>query len=318
MSLITSTYPGPPFYLFNSHLETLIPAIYRKMNTPPYRRERLELEDGDFLDLDWVKNGYDRLAVLSHGLEGNSSRHYIKGLAHLFIENSWDVLAWNCRSCSGELNRKLRMYFHGDEKDLATVIDHVTTPNYREIILVGVSMGGSFTLKYLGIHSPIPEPIKGAVAISTPCDLAACAETLNYRSNRIYRARFLDRLTRKIKAKAAQFPGAIDLKNLEKIERWQDFDEYFSAPINGFSSAAALYYSGSATHFMEGIKIPTLLLNAQNDPILTPSCSPERVCKNHPFLHLETPRRGGHVGFQLSKSSYSWAEKRTLEFVKKL
>lgn len=160
MPIIHSPYPGPPAYQYNGHLQTIIPSLTRKVTGIPYERERLVLTDGDFVDLDWIKAGKSRLVVLTHGLEGDSNRQYIRGTAKLFAQHNYDVLAWNCRSCSGEMNQAFRLYNHGEIGDLGEVIDHaLRTIGYQEVVLVGYSMGGNITLKYLGVHgNRLPMP----------------------------------------------------------------------------------------------------------------------------------------------------------------
>ncbi|MEY4905819.1 MAG: hypothetical protein RLZZ292_3634, partial [Bacteroidota bacterium] len=124
MPLIKKSTYRPPFYLLGGTLQTLVPALFRKIEAVGYERERLTLSDGDFIDLDWIKTGQKRLVILTHGLEGDSQRHYMRGMATIFRDAQWDVLAWNCRSCSGEMNRALRMYNHGDTDDISELIEH--------------------------------------------------------------------------------------------------------------------------------------------------------------------------------------------------
>jgi len=315
MPIITKSNYRPPRHLWNAHLQTIIPNL-RKVELT-YERERLTLPDGDFVDLDWRVQGSQQLVLLAHGLEGDSYRTYMKAPARLFFENGWDVLAWNCRSCSGELNRKLRLYHHGEIEDIASVIAHILhTKSYDQIALVGFSMGGSIIMKYLGVHGKsAPEAIKSAVAVSSPLDLASSAEVVDAPLNWIYRHRFYNSLVNKVKLKAKRFPGVFPLEKLPSVKSWREFDEHFSAPMNGFSSADELYYSASASNFMAGIQRPTLLLNAQNDPLVTAASSPRPQFEKHPFAFLENPRRGGHVGFPLWRKPYAWSELRALEFV---
>lgn len=284
-----------------------------------YERERLELSDGDFVDLDWVDRGSRKLVILSHGLEGNSDRHYIRGAARLFARRGWDVLAWNCRSCSGEMNRHLRLYNHGEIGDIGEVIAHaLRVRDYQRIVLIGYSMGGSITLKYLGVNgAEIPEPVKKGIAISTPCDLKASAQTLEDPANRFYKKRFLKNLRKKIAKKAEQFPEVIDLSHFDRIEVWEDFDNFYSAPLNGYRDADDFYQQASAINFMDGITVPALVLNAKNDPILTPACSPAALAEKHPNIFVETPEKGGHVGFSLPGDQHAWSEYRALEFAGK-
>lgn len=311
-----SSYRNPPLYQFNGHLQTILPGSFRKIEGIDYERERLELSDGDFVDLDWLDIHSKNIIILSHGLEGNSHRPYMKGMAKIFAQQGWDVLAWNCRSCSGEMNRAFRLYSHGEIGDLGEVIQHALhTKKYEQIVLIGFSMGGSMTLKYLGVHGKqIPAPITHGIAFSTPCDVKAASEALNKPSNRIYYNRFLKKLSKKLEHKASAFPDKIDLSNLDKVKVWRDFDHFFSAPLCGCSDAEGFYNQSSAKNYMSGIAIPTLLVNAKNDPILEGDCYPVSICENHPYIHLEMPKQGGHVGFEQRNKPFMWSEYRTLEF----
>ncbi len=316
----SSSYPGPPVYQINGHWQTIAPAIFRSIRGLRYERERFILSDGDFVDLDWVDKRSRRLVVLSHGLEGNTERHYMKGMARIFAEAGYDILAWNCRSCSGEMNHNLRLYNHGEIGDIGEVIDHaLRTKDYEEVVLIGFSMGGNITLKYLGVNSQDLSPaIRAGVAFSAPCDLHSSVALLNEPQSRFYRNRFLKMLRKKMIIKAQQFPEIVDLENFSRIKEWSDFDNYFTAPINGYQNAQDFYDQGSAANFMADINVPTLLVNALNDPILTPACSPQAMCAEHDFIHLETPATGGHVGFALARSRHAWSELRAREFVKSL
>ena len=315
-----SSYPGPPFLQRGGHLQSMIPGVFRRVKGVDYQRERLETSDGDFLDLDWLRNPEPsrRLMIVTHGLESNSRASYCLGTAKLFRENGWDALAWNCRSCSGEMNRKFRMYHHGDTEDISAVVNHaLSRGQYEAIVLVGFSMGGNITLKYVGTGGEnLPPQVRAAVAFSAPCDIRAGADVLDRWDNWIYKARFLSYLKKKIRHKALQFPGKLDVSKLKLVRRWYDFDEYFSAPICGFASADEFHRQASAKHFVAGIRIPTLLVSALNDPILTPECFPVDIAREHPFLHLELSSGGGHCGFQAKGGgAFSWAERRALEFV---
>ncbi|QJW91906.1 alpha/beta fold hydrolase [Spirosoma taeanense] len=320
MPLLISTYPGPPAYQYNGHLQTIIPSLTRQVTGVVYERERLTLSDGDFVDLDWVNAGQSRLVVLTHGLEGDSQRQYMRGTARLFAQNGYDVLAWNCRSCSGEMNRAFRLYNHGEIGDIDEVIRHACrTRQYREVALVGYSMGGNITLKYLGVHGKnLPDLIKCGIAISSPTDLGASARLLDHPSNRFYRNRFMKKLVVKISQKADRFPGRLDMTKLRQVKRWRDFDEFFSAPVNSYRDADDFYTQASAINFMPDIAVPTLLLNALNDPLLSPECSPSWLAEAHPHIYLETPRTGGHVGFVVNRDPHTYAERRALAFAQGL
>ena len=312
--LINSSYSNPPFYLFNSHLETIVPSMFRKIEGE-YMRERLELTDGDFLDLDWMQGHKDKLIIISHGLEGNSERHYSKGVARYFYQRGWDALAWNCRGCSGEMNRLPRFYHHGATEDIAAVIEHAIKKKYIQIALVGFSMGGSMSLKYIGERKDnLPSEIKSVVAFSVPCDLGASARELDKPDKKFYLNRFLKKLEKKIKAKSLKFPALISADGFEEIKTFRDFDNRYTAPLHGFYDADDFYAKASSGPFISSIQIPALIVNALNDPFLPDACYPFDIAKTHPHVQLETPHRGGHVGFSLAGKSESWMEVRSFEF----
>lgn len=316
MPVKPTTYQGPPFYLFNGHLETIIPSLYRKIDGLNYLREKIPTPDNDFLNLDWSKVGSRRLLIISHGLEGDSERHYVRGLAKLFNSNQIDVLAWNNRSCGGEMNLQPVLYHHGADYDLKTVISHVVHKyDYEEIFLTGISMGGAQTLNYLGKNSKnLPAQIKKAAVYSTPCDLPSSAATLKSRRNVFYKKRFLGKLKDKMRRKALQFPNLIDLDLLEQVQDFDSFDTLFTAKLHGFEDARDFYQSASPGPWIEKIPIPTLIVNALNDPLLGEECYPVKLAERKSEIILEMPKRGGHTGFILSKDEFTWAEYRFLRF----
>ena len=204
MPILASRFRPPPF-LRNGHIQTILPVLLPRRLSIAFERERLELEDGDFLDLDWARMGGDKLAILSHGLEGCSDDGCNRGMATALHAAGWDALAWNLRGCGQEINRLPRFYHSGETGDLGAVIRFAAT-RYSRIALIGFSLGGNMTLKYLGEASPHPAVI-GAVAISVPIDLAATARALDHRwSNRIYLRRFIKSLIAKVENKARRFP----------------------------------------------------------------------------------------------------------------
>lgn len=301
MPIIKSTFKGNK-WIKNKHLETILPALFRKLSIN-YKRQRLELADGDFMDLDWVQNNNDRLLLLFHGLEGSSQSQYIKGFAKHFSSQNFDICAVNFRSCSGENNRLITSYHSGKSDDIQTIINHIISNySYKNIALGGFSLGGNVLLKYLGENgNKIPNAIKVAFAFSVPVDLAASSKTLSQTWNKVYMARFLKSLNRKLLEKSILFPNQINIEGLEKITTFDDWDTRFTAKIHGFENAQHYYQQCNSLQFLNEIKVPTLLVNAQNDPFLAPTCFPTEVAKNHPYFHLETPKFGGHVGFAIDK-----------------
>jgi uncharacterized protein len=314
--LVTSSY-RPPLFLKNGHLATILPSIFRKVTEVAYERERLELADGDFLDLEWLQGEGKGCIILSHGLEGSADRHYVKGMAKYFHAKGWDVVAWNCRSCSGEMNRLPRFYHHGATEDLGAVVEAVISRGvYEKIVLGGFSMGGSLSLKYLGEHGPAaPSEIKAAVVFSVPCDLGASVEELAKRKNAFYRKRFLKKLERKIHAKSRMFPSVISAEGFETIRFFPEFDNRYTAPLHGFANSDDFYAKASALRYMAEIDRPTLVVNALNDPFLPQACYPLELAESHRQVYLETPRYGGHVGFSKQGIRDSWMEERAWEFV---
>lgn len=313
-----------PWYLPNGHLQTIIPSIFRRVGGLKFRRERINTPDGDFLDLDWIylqqtqtAGSSDTLIIISHGLEGDSKRTYIKGLAKTFLLEGCHALAWNYRSCSGEPNKLPHFYHSGATQDLAQVVAHVLQqhPHYSKIILAGFSLGGNLTLKYLGeAPDKLPAQLWKAVVFSVPLDLANSSRQLGLRENRIYEQRFLKRLRQKVQNKAKLQPGVLDLKPLKTIRTLWDFDDRYTAPLHGFKDAADYYAQCSSLQFVEHIRIPTLILNAQNDPFLSASCYPHKKLASHPYVCFEAPAAGGHVGFPLA-GAYNYSEGRAREFV---
>ena len=314
MPVLRSHFRPPPL-LGNGHAQTILPVLLPRRITLPFTRTRLELADGDFLDLDWLRAGHGRLAIIAHGLEGSSSQKYVRGMAATLHAGGWDVLAWNFRGCGGEPNRLLRAYHSGDTADLAAVIAHAAADCGR-IALVGFSLGGNVTLKYLGEAPPHPA-ITAAAAISVPLDLASSARALDQRrGNRLYLRRFLVPLIAKIEAKARAFPGKLKTDGIRAIRSLQEFDDRYTAPLHGFRDAADYWKRASARQFLPRISIPTLILNARNDPFLTADSMPGPEAEANPSLFLEAPESGGHVGFlDLARGVQPWSERRVAEFL---
>jgi predicted alpha/beta-fold hydrolase len=303
--------------LFNAHLETIYPSLLRKVvGIPPYVRERITTPDEDFLDLDWITQGAKKLIIISHGLEGSSDRAYIKGLAKAGLEEGYDILAWNFRGCSGEINRRLRFYHSGATDDLDTVIQHaINTGRYPEIILMGFSLGGNLTLKYMGERKP-DAVIQKVVVFSVPLNLRSSCAKISQPSNWIYANRFLKSLKNKVLRKSQLYPE-LDTSPLGRIKTLETFDDQYTAPIHGFDNAADYYSKCSSIAFVDSIKVPTLIINAKNDPFLSEDCFPVELLKGHGYVTLEVPVRGGHVGFsQFGKTGRYWSEERAMSFIR--
>ncbi|QDH81624.1 alpha/beta fold hydrolase [Echinicola soli] len=315
MPLITNTTYAGPSVLFNGHLQTIFPALFRKHLSLPFDRERITTPDGDFLDLDWLRQDSKKLVIICHGLEGDSRRPYMQGMAKHFFQNKYDVLAWNFRGCSGELNIRPFFYHSGATYDLETVINHAED-KYEQIYLIGFSLGGNLTLKYLGELLPKSPKIKKSVAISVPLHLKSSCNKISSGENLIYSNRFLKTLKEKVQKKALMFPDDLSTAELHKIKTLREFDDKFTGPMHGFRDASHYYDQCSSLYFLEGITIPTLILNAKNDPFLSEKCFP--VDKAHALenVYMEFPEIGGHVGFSPRKrKEIYWSENRAFEFI---
>jgi predicted alpha/beta-fold hydrolase len=308
---------SPSWWLRSGHFQSIYPSLFRKLDDQFFVRERIETPDNDFLDLDWACSDHKRLVILTHGLEGHSRRPYMLGMATAAAKHGWDALAWNFRSCSGEPNRRLSSYHSGATDDLETVINYAKKKSYKEIALVGFSIGGNKTLKYLGMKGDALSPkILGSVVFSVPCDLTSGSKQLALRKNAIYMKNFLSSLKQKLKDKQNLYPNEIDLKNFSKIKNFYDFDSQFTAPMNGFESAEEYWTQSSSKQYLEYIKVPTLMVSAKNDPFLTPECFPYELVEKNAKLTLETPEFGGHVGFMtINKNKHYWSEQRAMDYL---
>lgn len=333
MPLIAPSTYEPPARLWNGHLQTIIPSLFRKV-TVDYVRERIDTPDDDFLDLDWAYSNRSRtgvpaeadellkpLIILSHGLEGSSTSTYLAGMVRHLTRSGFDCLAWNARSCSGEMNRQQRFYHVGDTGDLHHVIQHAFSKGYSTIYLIGFSAGGNVTLKYLGEHAGEVHPaIKKAVTFSVPLDLIGSTRRLERWDSLVYNYRFNRTLKRKVLQKAALMPGVFQTEAVSRARSVREFDALFTAPMNGFRDVTDYYTRSSSLQFVPDIRVPTLIVNAKNDPFLSPECFPETMARELPNVWMEFPEQGGHCGFASKTSSISghqpyWSEERAVSFL---
>jgi len=303
----------------NGHLQTILPSLLRRVQGVSYRRERITTPDDDFIDLDWSRRGSRHLVLLCHGLEGSSRATYMQGMVQTLNQAGWDAVAYNYRGCSGENNRQLRAYHSGATDDLAIVHHHIIRrETYHSIGFVGFSLGGNLVLKYLGESGHILAPDRHwAAAMSVPCDLKASARRLDRAINHVYNWRFLRTLVRKTRTKAGRYPGRINMVKLNAITSLKAFDDLYTAPVHGFRDAEDYWRRCSAQIFLNDIRIPTLLINALNDPFLDQSCFPYTAARRNNMLFLETPHSGGHVGFlPNSLRGPFWHETRVVQFAR--
>lgn len=325
MPVVPSSYTPPPF-LSGGHLQTLYASLVRRVDFAYDRRERIETPDDDFLDLDWADARTDeqagpeearRVAILIHGLEGSADRKYVRGMAQALARRGWGVCALNLRGCSGEMNRRVATYHSGKTDDLALVVDHVLGLGYASVALVGFSLGGNVTIKYLGERAEqVDDRIHRAVAFSAPVDLEASSHQIGRLSNWHYTQYFLRSLRQKICAKAEQHPDAVRTELLHDVQTLRDFDDAYTAPLHGFRDADDYYRQASSKPLLPNVAVPTLLVNAANDPFLSAPCYPRSIARSHEHLILEMPESGGHVGFiSFNDAGEYWSERRALSFL---
>jgi len=311
------------WWIPGAHLRTLWGKMIRLRQHVDTRRERWETPDGDFLNIDRLDapTGQPRLVIL-HGLEGSSNSHYARGLLAAARSRGWAADVPLFRSCGGEPNRLLRSYHSGETGDLDFVLrELIAAQPDQPIVLTGVSLGGNVLLKWLGEQSECTPPqIAGAVAVSVPFDLARGSMHLQRGFSRLYQSYFLKSLRKKALGKAARFPGRLDPVAVARSSTLWDFDDAVTAPIHGFRDARDYYEQSSSIRWLDHIRVPTLLLNAVDDPFLPPSVLDEArtIARTNSALQIEFVDKGGHVGFISGVAPWRpvyYAEARAMEFL---
>jgi hypothetical protein len=287
------------WWLPGRHAQTIAGRLVRRPKVPAFRRERVDLPDGDFVDLDWAPGGRgDRpLVLLLHGLEGSARRGYAIHTYDQLAKRGLRAVGLNFRSCSGEPNRTARFYHSGDTEDIRTVLRMLAERGDPASAAVGFSLGGNALLKYLGEEGEAAG-VRAAVAVSVPYDLAAGADGLERtRMGRIYTGIFIKSLVAKAEAKAELLEGTCDLARIRAARTFREFDGAATAPIHGFADASDYYARSSSAGFLGRIRIPTLLIHADDDPFLPAAALPLEVIAGNPWLHTAFTKSGGHVGF---------------------
>ena len=306
----------PSFLFQNAHINTCFPTLFRKVKIR-YRRQRVLVGKDDFLDFDWVRRGNSKIILLCHGLEGSSKSHYMKAFARYFSERSWDVLALNYRSCSKEPNPSPFFYVAGKGDEISTALE--LTSEYQEVVLIGFSLGANKVLDYLGKEEKIPKNVKMGVAVSPPCDLKESSLLFSKGWNRMYEQYFLGRLKRKVLKKEKIYPNllrgmGISIEKIQKAKTLVEFDHLLTSKLAGCKDAYDYYEKNSSLFHLKKIHHPTLILTALDDPMMSGRCYPREEVKNNAFLHLETPKYGGHISYASFTKEY-WLEKFVFEKV---
>jgi predicted alpha/beta-fold hydrolase len=324
--LINTTFK-PAWWLNNAHLQTLYPALIRKISPPLLRRERLTTPDNDFIDIDWCGEGMQPLIILLHGLTGSSQSVYIKGLQRILLQQGFRSVALNFRGCSGELNHSARCYHSGETEDIHFLYQ---TLRQREpdtsFAVVGFSLGGNVLLKWLGEQGD-QLTLFAAIAVSVPLVLSNCATKLDNGFSRLYRKSLLSELKVFVKAKQRYLEKLGKLQEADKIEQlgdlktiksfWQ-YDDSVVAKLHGFKNVHDYYQRSSSRQFLKSIAITTLLIQAFDDPFMTEEVLPG-LDELSSSIHLEITKGGGHVGFISGQNPFKpayWLEQRIPEFLK--
>jgi predicted alpha/beta-fold hydrolase len=317
---VTTAYRAP-WWLPGGHLQTIYARTLARSYSVPYRRERWETPDGDFIDLDWLDappaEGAN-LLVLFHGLEGCSASHYALSLMATARQIGWGGVVPHFRGCSGEMNRLARSYHSGDSREIDWILRRLkgAMPRAR-IYVVGVSLGGNMLLKWLGEEGAAAAAIiERAVTVSAPLDLVAAAGELDFGIKRLlYTRYFLRFMQPRVTAKIAAHDLQIDARALRASSTFRQFDDLFTAPVHGFKDAVDYWRRSSSKPWLKEIKVPTLLINALNDPFFPETALP-RADEVSGLVTLDFPHEGGHVGFITGRfpGSLDWLPNRILAF----
>lgn len=325
MSAAGAACPGQPDYrapawLPGAHAQTIWPAVFAPRPPVPLRRERWETPDGDFIDLDHCgEQAAGRpLVVLFHGLEGSSRSHYARALLAACLARKLAAVVVHFRGCSGELNRLPRAYHSGDSAEADWILRRLAQERAAgsmtgPLWVAGVSLGGNLLLKWLGERGSAARFVAAAAAISAPHDLRAGAVNLSQGVSRLYSWHFLVSLKKKSLAMLDRYPGLLDREAVLRSRNFFDFDEAVTARLHGFASAEDYWRRASCKAFLSGIEVPTLVLNACNDPF-QPASVLARADEVSPRVERQYPAEGGHVGFADGRfpGRLSWMPDRVL------
>ncbi|WP_242665821.1 YheT family hydrolase [Paraburkholderia ginsengiterrae] len=304
-----------PFWLPNRHVQTIVPALFARRPAVSFRRERWDTPDGDFIDLDWVQHdGHAASAsapgapsgapadnaplfVLFHGLEGSSASHYAMSLMAAARECGWHGVVPHFRSCSGPLNRLPRFYHLADSNEVDWILRRLRAAHRGPIVAAGVSLGGNVLLRWLGERrEDATSVVSAAAAISTPIDVHAGGRALAQGFGLVYTRSFLKTLKQKAEQKLIQFPGLFDRDAMLATRTMGQFDNVVTAPLHGFRDTNDYWSSATTRPLLPHIQVPTLVLNARNDPFLPAEALPSRHDVSA-AVELDQPEHGGHAGF---------------------
>jgi len=308
-----------PAWLPGGNLQTLYPALLAPRPYVAYRRQRWDTPDGDFIDLDWTAApavAGTPLLALFHGLEGSSNSHYARALMFAAVQRGWRGVVVHFRGCSGEINRLPRAYHSGDSTEIDWILRRLRTQhNGGPLFAVGVSLGGNALLKWLGAQqADACAVVQRAAAISAPVDLHAAGRALEQGFNMVYTNNFLATMKRKSLAKLRMHPGLFDAVRLRATRTLREFDDLVTSRLHGYDGVDDYYTRASSKPHLAHVTVPTLLLNARNDPFLPAAALPAPQLLSA-AINAVFPDEGGHVGFPGGTGSMAWLPQTVLEFL---
>jgi predicted alpha/beta-fold hydrolase len=310
--IIPSTFHAP-FYLRNRHVQTILPTILRTGNNISYESQRLELPDGDFVDVFWCRpqtslTDNQPIVIVLHGMGGHFTSNYVPDTIRALLKRGYRVAFLHSRGCSGEPNR-LPVTFHAaDTSELNHLVHTIKTLfPAAPVAALGFSLGGSVLLKWLG-EPPGKNLLCAAVAVGVPFDLSTTADTINRGFAQIYQLYLLHSLKSLAIAKLAVHPAPLTAPQIKALKSLRQYDHEMTAKINGFAGVDEYYARGSCKQYLINIKTPTLIVNAIDDPFVPPACIPgeHELSAN---VTLELSQHGGHVGFLGPARSRYFAER---------
>ena len=254
--------------------------------------------------------------VMVHGLEGSSAAGYMRSMAQLALEHGYATHRTNMRSCGGTESLCKTMYNAGLTSDTLAVIREIRGRYRHPIYLIGYSLGGNVSLKLAGeLGESAIGLIDGVCAVSTPIDLGASVQQMSRRENRIYEWRFLSRLKERIRKRAESLPGVYDLDRLATAGTVYQFDDFITAPSFGFGTAENYYRTQSSRQFLPSIRIPTLLIQAKDDPLIPFEIFESPEVQENPCISLVAVEHGGHLGFLSNSTPRFWADQILLQWI---
>ncbi|APA86711.1 hydrolase [Paraburkholderia sprentiae WSM5005] len=313
-----------PLWLPNRHAQTIVPSLFARRPAVSFRRERWDTPDGDFIELDWVAHDSPPtdaapLFVLFHGLEGSSSSHYAVALMAAAREYGWHGVVPHFRSCSGPLNRLPRFYHLADSDEVDWILRRLRAAHRGPVVAAGVSLGGNVLLRWLGERQDdAARVVAAAAAISTPIDVHAGGRALSQGFGLVYTRSFLKTLKQKANQKLEQFPGLFDQDAMLASRTMYEFDNVVTAPLHGFRNTDDYWSTATTRPLLPHIQVPTLVLNARNDPFLPAAALPSRH-EVSAAVELDQPEHGGHAGFMTGPfpGRIDWLSRRVLGYLER-